>query len=227
MEAWEKSLRTLSKSETLQAYEASWESEVAKAWAQEPNPEAWQKSGMKKTEKDLADRRVRGRDQLLTYLENSAKERLRPWTLPDTGLPAVEVAFEEDFGGIPVKGFIDLVLEDMDTGALLVRDVKTGAKKPVGRFQLDTYRLALRKKYGVTADWGDYWMCKDEGPSSPEYLGSTPEVLISSQYQIVDEAINLELWGANIGEHCGRCDVAKHCPFVGGEAPSGVSMLGT
>jgi putative RecB family exonuclease len=160
-------------------------------------------------------------------MENTRKEVLRPWNLPDTGWVASEVPFEEDFAGVRVKGFIDLILEHPTTGALVVRDIKTGAKKPTGTFQLATYRHAVIKKYGVDPQWGDYWMCKDDGPSTPEYLGGTSEELIASQYQIMDTAERDELYGANIGDHCNRCDVAKYCPFVGGEPPEGIPMLGT
>jgi len=221
------SWRDASTASVLDVYEFTWETEEAKAWEREPDPAGWQKSGVKKTETDLRDRRERGRQQVISYMENTVKERLRPWTLPDTGLPATEVPFEEDLGGVVVKGFIDLVLEDTTTNTLLVRDIKTGTKQPKGWFQLATYRFALKRKYGVDPQWGDYWMCKDGGPSSPIYLGGIPEQLITSQYQIVDAMINEEMYGANIGEHCNRCDVARHCPFVGGTPPEGVYMLGT
>jgi putative RecB family exonuclease len=211
----------------LGVYEAVWEEKESQAWQQEPNPAGWQRSGVKKTETDLRDRKIKGRDQVLTYIENTVKERLRPWTLPDTGWVASEVPFEEDFGGVLVKGFIDLVMQDPDTGALLVRDLKTGAKAPVGPIQLKTYSMAMKKKYGVDIAWGDHWMCKDEGPSSPQYLAGIPDVLITSQYQIMDAAVSEEMFAANLGDHCSRCDVAKHCPFVGGTPPEGIHMLGT
>jgi hypothetical protein len=227
VEHWEKSYRSMPPEEVLRIYEREWEAAEADAWEKEPDPAGWQQSGMKKIENDIRDRRIKGRDQVLTYMQNTVKERLRPWTLPDTGWVASEVEFEEDFGGVKVKGFIDLIMEDPTTGELLVRDVKTGTKKPVGPIQLATYRFAIQKKYGVDPKWGDYWMCKDEGPSAPIHLGSIPEQLITSQYQIMDAAVSEEMYVANVGDHCGRCDVARHCPFVGGQPPKGNYMLGT
>lgn len=227
VEVWEKSFRTMKPTLVLDAYEQAWQEEEAKAWAKEPNENAWQRSGVKKTRVDLGDRYVRGRDQLTAYMEATRKERLRPWVLPDTGWVASEVPFEEDFGGVMVKGFIDLIMEDPATGALLVRDVKTGTKKPVGFLQLATYRWALKKKYGIDTLWGDYWMCKDNAPSQPIPLGHVPEALITSQFQIMDHARKEQLYAANVGDHCTRCDVARHCPFVGGEAPEGIHFLGT
>lgn len=227
VEAWEHSHRSAPEDTVLEVYDNAWSREESAAWEREPDPAGWQTSGVKKAQTDLADRRVRGRDQVLGYMEATAKERLRPWTLPDTGVVASEVPFEEDFGGVLVKGFIDLVMEDLDTGALLIRDIKTGTKKPVGTFQLSTYRLALKRKYGVDIQWGDYWMCKDNEPSAPEYLGGLSDEAIIAQYQIMDEMDQGEMYGANVGDHCNRCDVAKHCPFVGGEAPQGVAFLGT
>lgn len=227
VEVWEWSYRTSPTDVILDAYEETWEAGESEAWKREPNPDGWQRSGMKKVENDLRDRRIKGRDQLLTYMTNTVKERLRPWTLPDTGWPASEVPFEEDFDGVRVKGFIDLIMEDPETGALLVRDLKTGTKKPVGPIQLGTYRFAIQKKYGVDPQWGDYWMCKDDAPSSPIYLGDISERLITSQYQIMDAAEKDGMYSANLGDHCMRCDVAKHCPFVGGTPPEGIYMLGT
>lgn len=227
VEVWEQSWRSVSASEILAIYEEEWTAREAQAWRQEPNPEGWQKSGVKKTETDLRDRRIKGRDQVLTYMTETVKERLQTWVLPDTGMPASEVPFEEDFGGVLVKGFIDLILEDLITHVLLVRDVKTGAKKPVGTFQLKTYAIAMHKKYGVDIQWGDYWMCKDDGPSAPEPLGNIPEQQIVSQYQIMDAAERDGMYTANVGDHCTRCDVARHCPFVGGTPPDGIYMLGT
>lgn len=211
----------------LAIYEDTWEEEESKAWQKEPDPAAWQRSGVKKVETDIRDRRIRGRDQVIGYMEATQNERLTAWTLPDTGWVASEVPFEVDLGGVRVRGFIDLIMVDPQTGALLVRDIKTGAKKPVGTVQLATYAIALRKQYGVHVAWGDYWMCKDDCASSPEYLGDIPEARIASQYQMVDASIRDERWPANVGDHCARCDVARHCPFVGGETPAGADFLGT
>lgn len=227
IEVWEDSFRQAPEDAVLAAYEESWEAEESKAWEREPDPAGWQRSGMKKVETDLSDRRIRGRDQVLTYMEETVKETLVPWILPDTGWVATEVSFEEDFGGVLVKGFIDLILQDKNTKAFLVRDIKTGTKKPVGNFQLKTYSIAMRRKYGIDIEWGDYWMCKDGAPTAPEFLGGVPEEAVIAQYQILAEMDEGEMYGANIGEHCARCDVAKHCPFVGGEPPKGIAFLGT
>lgn len=224
---WELSSRWASRKAVLDVYHKSWNESEAQAWKQEPNPAAWQKSGMKKTEKDLSDRLTRGEDQVDSYMEVAHEDPLEVWTLPDTGLPASEVPFLEDFGGVPVKGYIDLIMQDPGTGALLVRDLKTGTKKPVGSFQLATYRFAVHKKYGVDPLWGDYWMAKDGKPTSPMPIGEVPEAQITSQFQIMDITEKAGLYGANVGDHCGRCDVARHCPYVGGKAPEGIPALGT
>lgn len=211
----------------LDIYAQTWEQEEAAAKEKEPDLEAWQKSGVKKTEKDLQDRFIRGRDQIAAYMENTRKERLRPWTLPDTGRVASEVEFEESFGDVIVRGSVDLILEDPDTGALLIRDIKTGSKKPVGHMQLAVYRHAIRKKYGVDPLWGDYWMCKDGGPTPAAPLWPYSEQLITAQFEALDQAVRDELYLANIGDHCTRCGVAAHCPFVGGQPPEGIALLGT
>jgi putative RecB family exonuclease len=227
IESYEKSLRQATEATCLDVFESVWNVEEEKAWKQEPNPIAWQKSGVRKTETDLSIRKEKGAEQVLAYIEYAQKENLEVWKLPDTGEPASEVPFEEDFGGVTVRGFIDLIMVERVTDNILVRDIKTGTKVPVGNFQLATYRHAVKKKYGKDALWGDYWMAKDSKPTPAEPVGLVTETMITTQFQIMDAAERNGQYGANIGDHCGRCDVARHCPFVGGQPPEGIPALGT
>lgn len=224
---WELSRREADSEQVLAVFRASWDEGLAKAREEEPNQDAWQRSGVKKVETDIRDRHQRGLDQTLAYMEYAKSDPLEIWIRPDTGQPASEVEFEEDFGGVLVKGFIDLIMWDPRSGELLVRDIKTGVKKPAGWFQLATYRHALRKKFDVDPWWGDYWMAKDAKPCSPIPLDGVSETLISSQFQVMDWAERSGLYTANIGDHCARCDVARHCPFAGGTPPEGIPALGT
>lgn len=224
---WELSDRKLPVEQVLEVFRVDWQRLEAKAWQEEPEASGWMRSGVKKVETDIKDRFQRGQDQVIAYMEYAKKDPLKVWTLPNSDRPASEVEFEEDFGGVMVRGYIDLIMQDPVSGELLVRDIKTGAKKPYGWFQLAAYRLAMSKKFGVDIHWGDYWMAKDGQPTPPVQLDETTDSLIVPQFQILDVAENSGLYGAHIGDHCGRCDVARHCPFAGGTPPDGIPALGT
>lgn len=228
VELWEKSGRQASMKDLLNIFEETWDRLIGEARRREPNPAAWMTGGRKRTDKDIADRHALGREQISTYLAFARNDILRVWTLPDTGEPASEVEFREDFGGVEVLGYIDLIMQDPRTGALLVRDLKTGTKKPVGHTQLAVYRHAILKKYGVDARWGDYWMAK-YGTTEPRiYLGDIPLRRIESRFQMMDFSERNGIYLPNVGDHCRSiCDVARYCPDIGGQAPEGVFHLGT
>ncbi|GAA2687731.1 RecB family exonuclease [Nonomuraea recticatena] len=227
IETFERSRRTADDETVLNRYREVWTEKVEAALEAEGDLDAWMKSGNKRPEKDLEDRFARGLDQVRSYLLWVQTDPLTVWTLPDSGEPAVEVKFREPFGGVEVLGFIDLIMQDPRTGDLLVRDIKTGSKKPVGGFQLATYRWAVNDRYGVDCQWGDFWMGKDGKPSAPEYLGRFTRQQVNTWYQMMDEAESAEIYIPNPGDHCRTCDVARHCPQVGGTPPPGVPMLGT
>jgi len=212
----------------LNTYEETWDRLIGEAQRREPNPAAWLTGGRKRTDKDIADRHSLGRDQIAAYLAFARNDILRVWTLPDTGKPASEVEFREDFGGIEVIGFIDLIMQDPRTGELLVRDLKTGTKKPVGHAQLAVYKWAIRKKYHFDVQWGDYWMAK-YGTTEPKiYLGDIPLRRVESWFQMMDFAERNKVYLPNVGDGCRSiCDVSRHCPDIGGTPPEGVYHLGT
>jgi hypothetical protein len=211
----------------IDIFTEEWERLIAEAMEQEPNLDAWLTGGRKKTENDIRDRFATGKDQIKIYMDYSRNDPLEMWTLPNTGLPAVEVPFDIDIGGIRVKGFIDQIRRDPKTGDLLVRDIKTGTKKPTGYKQLAVYSYAIESVYRTPVLWGDYWMAKDAKPCDPIYLGGHARNRIEAWFQMMDFAEKNGVYVANEGDHCRICPVAQFCPDMGGTPPEGIYFLGT
>lgn len=227
VEMYEKSLRTAPEWALVDRYRETWQRLKRNALLEEPNLDAWMTGGRKKARKDIEDRFALGQEQITKYLEYAKHDPLRVWTLPDSGLPASEVKFLEDFGGVQVLGYVDLIMEDPVTGELQVRDIKTGTQKPIGLIQLAVYRWAIKKKYGRDLQWGDYWMAKYGAPSEPIYLGNTSLKQVESRFQMMDFAESNGIYLPNEGAHCRICDVSRYCPYMGGAAPEGIYFLGT
>ena len=66
---------------------------------------------------------------------------------------AIEHPFEQVVGGELMIGHIDRVEIHRPTGALFIRDIKTGASG--GYLQLAGYREGFYRETGMLADWGD------------------------------------------------------------------------
>lgn len=66
---------------------------------------------------------------------------------------SIEHPFEQVIGGELVTGHIDRVEIHLPTGALFIRDVKSGDSG--GYFQLAGYREGFYRETGMLADWGD------------------------------------------------------------------------
>ncbi|SDH17682.1 PD-(D/E)XK nuclease superfamily protein [Sinosporangium album] len=211
LEAYEKSWRQLSEVELIEIFEDEWSRLLGEAIAAHPDLDTWLQPGRKKVENDLDDRHAESIEQIRRYLSYVQTDPLKPWVLPDTGEPASEVEFFADFDGIPVYGFIDLILMDPRTGALHIRDIKTGSKRPAGAIQLGIYRHAVRLTLGIDPLWGDYWMGKDGAPLPPVDLTRYNYAWVARELRQMDESERAGRYLANPGDHCRVCDVAHHC----------------
>lgn len=79
----------------------------------------------------------------------------------------IEVPFECELGGVPVRGYIDRVFHQVIDGedVYLVVDLKSG-KEPDTTAQLGTYRAGLVKQYGIDPRYGSYWLGGTGGSTS-------------------------------------------------------------
>jgi hypothetical protein len=77
-------------------------------------------------------------------------------------LPAIEIGFDVVIGGVKTVGYIDRVLEHVQTKELVVVDLKSGTRDPMSTDQLGLYRVGLDLAFEgrYTPKWGTYFMVR-------------------------------------------------------------------
>lgn len=223
-EGWEASGRTMPVADAQEIFKRVWAEELAKSKEKDPDLSRWFRGGRKKTEKDIDDRFALGLRQVEQYIEYASQENLKP-VRDDSGEYMVEVGFEWNLGPNPlmedaenadedliIVGVIDLIGID-SSGTLLIRDLKTG-NEPFRSIQLPTYGYAAEDCMGLVVDWGDYFLCKQEKPSTAQELTSIPKDAVIRYYQKLDEAIRRKVFLPNASEdNCRFCSVQDSCTF--------------
>lgn len=153
-----------------------------------------------------------------------ARDDVNVWITPD-GTPAIELPVWLNFGTVPVRGYIDLVLAfGLQNPALVVVDLKSGTRKPDNPRQLAIYANAIEQTYGIRPRYGSFFMCRG-GRSGTEFFQAPIEMnrpsfdfgYLSNEFRMFDLAVSQGIFPANPGEHCRRCSVAYACAEVGGE----------
>ena len=196
--------------------------EVEAAREKEPDLSKWFTAGKPTKDKpngeDVDWWRPAGEKMVQAYADWwEAKPPWRLYAMPD-GSPALEVPVLCSLNGVPVRGFVDQVLVSTRTGGLLVVDKKTGSRVPQHPLQLATYAVELTAmlREPIPIVWGSYFMARTAELTEPQSLAYlTPEVL-AEMYQRMDEAERRGLYLPNLGQHCTRCLVRRHCPAAGG-----------
>lgn len=155
------------------------------------------------------------------YLLNRAQwgSRHQLVALPD-GKPAVEVGFTVDVGGVVLKGYIDQVWRDRQSGGLVVRDLKAGSRKPASSFQLGVYSAALPSVLpGLgapeTPTAGSYYMAR-KAEDVPVNLGGPATSRKTVEYRARQTAM-ADAAGIFIprpSEFCVACPFYAMCPAV-------------
>lgn len=215
IEEYERSGRAMPVEEAVKVFETAYDALVEQGQAKQPDYGKWMAGGRTRPQTDIRSRRQKGADMVRAYYEWAEQDESSIWTTPD-GTKAIELAFDIDLYGIQVKGFIDQVVEDPYLG-LVVRDLKTGTTRTV--IQLATYKVAIEMIYGVTVNWGDWWVGKYGTATKPVDLREfTPEWL-ANQYKASTVIRDQGLWFANVGPHCFACTVKESC-FAYSQEPS-------
>ncbi|MFI6685355.1 PD-(D/E)XK nuclease family protein [Streptomyces sp. NPDC050485] len=219
VEAYERSGRSLSRAQTVASYRHAWERELAAGLAKQSDISQWMTGGFKSGAKDLADRRELGEHQVLDYIDYAEQSGESIWTTPD-GKQAIELEFKIRLGDVPVRGFIDQVVQT--PYGLTVRDIKTGTKKQSSALQLALYRRAIWETYQIDITWGDFFTCarkgrspKQGGPTEPYDLTRIDQHWLEAQYAAMDAAERNGVYLANPGDHCATCGVSRFCKAKG------------
>ena len=132
----------------------------------------------------------------------------------EDGTPAIEldvrVDIEADGEPIQLKGFIDRVFVDTNTGEVLIVDLKTGKMSP-GPMQLAFYRRALKAAYGIDAPYGAYWMAREGSLSAIHNLSVFSDDMVDYWVAKTYAGIKNEIFLPHVSMMCRGCGVREHC----------------
>lgn len=136
--------------------------------------------------------------------------------------PAIELELNGKIGKNDVKAFVDLILVHRVTGAILIVDLKTGARKQTTPEQLGVYRELLRQQEGLVADEGIFYDARNGQATAIHDLREyTPERL-GFEFDVAAGLIENNLLGPNYESCEYMCSVKDFCVFVGGKYASEV-----
>jgi putative RecB family exonuclease len=148
-EAYERSGRTMTVEDAQEVFRESYASHIGEACEVTPNFQAWFASGPYHGELDIERRFQIGLDQVVKYIDwyNSHPTEVI-WIAPD-GTPGIELGFDINLDGVPIRGFIDAVISSQ--GVTVVRDNKTASLKTTSKPA--TSRQRLRRRSADFATW--------------------------------------------------------------------------
>lgn len=129
----------------------------------------------------------------------------------EDGSKALELEFEVEFAGVPVKGAVDRVQWWPERGYASLEDLKSGNLDEFDRRQLGTYAYALKKVYDIPIRYGRYWFTKVDRPSEWWDMTRYTEEYLTDIYTSVDTTINKRLFLPNPGKQCELCQVKPWC----------------
>lgn len=189
-------------------------------------PDQWAASGRVSKENPHKEDRdfwlKNGPKWVLQYRRFLATSPWQTWITPD-GQPAVELVLEWPVAEIPVKGYIDRVWENVVTGVLLIVDLKTGAREPMGVKQLVTYHnglQALWRAQGWSGDaprYGSYYMARSGLLTSPEDVADLDDGRLAYDFSNARKGIEAGIFLPSKSNLCPSCNVRDYCREYGGD----------
>lgn len=216
-EAWELSGRVMTPEEAQQVFRDAYRASTDLLLEETPNPKYWFRSGPYKGPEDILRRYQIGQEHVARYIAwykaHPAEKTLSYVDEEGNNRITVELPFEIEIGGIPVRGFIDWVGQD-EAGNIIVRDNKTG-RLPGGPDQLATYALAVEHRWTFEhVNSGDFFMTRTGKPTIPYALTRAVKVQLAEDFAAMDENVKAGNFPAKPEvSKCMFCSVASSCKF--------------
>lgn len=130
----------------------------------------------------------------------------------------IEVPFEVELGGVPVRGYIDRVFRSVLGGVetFLVVDLKSG-REPDSTAQLGTYRAGLVKQYEIDPLYGAYWLGGTGGSTAfTDLRAKWPLERVEKRFATARRRQLAGEFDAKPSNLCGSCGVREFCAEFGG-----------
>jgi hypothetical protein len=156
-----------------------------------------------------------GPSMVQRWIDWRAESDWEIWVTPD-GKPAIELELMPSWGGVPVKMFIDRVFVIPQTGALVVVDLKSGARSPDSELQLAWYAAGISSVYDVPVYLGAYWDARSGEMSGIKTLSRLTLPLLTFWVQKYVEARSAGIFLPNLTNMCRACGVNRYCAAYGG-----------
>lgn len=194
------------------------ERELDQLRVQEPNEAAWRAANSGK--ETVAWWRKKGRDYIAAYILWRAKvhSSLRIAEIDDK--PAIELEVKVELGGVPVRGFVDRLYVDINTGVYLLVDYKTGRSAPSSADQPGLYSVMVEEQFGLPVVYGAFYDARKGDLGDTYNLRDYTKQSLGSVYSRLDREINAGNFQPTISRLCGSCGVKRFCKFVGGVEPA-------
>lgn len=229
LEEWEKWGRIGTVDQATDLYRTVYDRMIQEQLEQSEVPaEGWLTGSKKPGNQDIDERRERGAEHVVRYIEwaQATSDKWQVWA-PD-GAPKVEVEFDTTLGGVQIKGFIDQIILDLTTGLVYSRDIKTGTKRPDTPFQLAVYALAMEDMFDILPVHGSFAMTKEAGDKIEHFepLHNWDRDIVAQMFRDFDQAEREGLYIPQPGSHCRTCPVAEFCRIQGEPEKSGLYLAG-
>jgi putative RecB family exonuclease len=191
----------------------SYAKHIGEACEVTPHFESWFASGPYAGELDIERRYHIGLEQVGKYIDWYQSHPEEVIWISEDGTPGIEIGFDIELDGVPVRGFIDAVIDQGEYG-IWVRDNKTG-NKPGDDFQLGVYAVALAEQYGIEKPmFGDYWMGRTGKPTAVYPLDEWDREAVTAKFRWLEEQIEAGNFPAYPEpSKCRFCDVSASCIY--------------
>lgn len=191
----------------LRAFDEYFEGELAA----KPD-ETWRSAGRANAKEDANWWRTNGKKMVWSYYQfRKGNPNLEIWHTPE-GVPGIELEINlEIASGVMMKAFVDRVMQDKNTGDLLIVDLKTGKTTPTSALQLATYRMVLQDQFGISPRYGAYWMGREGKLDSIHDLDRYPVELVRQWFTDVREQIVKNSFIPSVSRDCSWCGMRDNC----------------
>lgn len=194
------------------------ERELDQLRVQEPNEAAWRAANSGK--ESISWWQKKGRDYIAAYLLWRAKVHNSLRIAEIDGKPAIELEVNVELGGVPVRGFVDRLYVDINTGVYLLVDYKTGKSAPTDGDQPGLYSVMVEEQFGLPVTFGAFYNArKGDLGDTYDLTGYTKDSL-GRDYARLDREINAGNFQPTLSRLCKSCGVKQFCKYVGGSEPA-------
>lgn len=169
---------------------------------------------------DAAWWRQAGRKMVADYISwrSSNEDALVVATVK--GGPAVELELKSTLGGVKVRGFLDLLMQDTSTGVYLLVDKKSGSRTVVDSYQPGQYSVQVGLEYGIDVTWGAFYNARKGGLGDTLDLTPFTPRTLGADYEQLDRKVRAGEFEPTVQKLCDWCDFKKYCKAFGGTIPA-------